>query len=78
MNKYVLIAGKVMHIIQTKKPIEGKLAKLVNGVTVAQDGSVYWTTSSCDVHFDDAGLIMFGDASGRYMKYIQREFNEYL
>lgn len=54
-----------MHIVSTDKPIEGKLAKLANSLAVAQDSSVYWSVSSCDVGLEDGVLAMFGDATGR-------------
>ncbi|KAF4518108.1 hypothetical protein B566_EDAN007809 [Ephemera danica] len=47
--------GKVLHLISTDKPIEGKMAKFANSVTVAKDGTLYWTVSSCDVVYWLAG-----------------------
>ncbi|KAF4520505.1 hypothetical protein B566_EDAN004826 [Ephemera danica] len=61
--------GKVMHLINTKNPIEGKSAMVTNGVTVGSDGSVYWTVSSCEDLFDHSFPTSFSDPSGRVFKY---------
>lgn len=54
-----------MHLVSTDKPIEGKLAKIANSLKVAQDGTVYWTVSGCDVDLQDGLLAALGDPSGR-------------
>lgn len=61
--------GAKTHLVSVDEPVEGKTNKLPNSVDVADDGTVYWSTSSCNFHLHDGVFDMLADGSGRLLRY---------
>ncbi|XP_046401505.1 adipocyte plasma membrane-associated protein-like [Ischnura elegans] len=56
-------------LVSMDEPINGKKAKFPNGIDVASDGMVYWSDSSAVVDLQNGGFSVFGDRSGRLLRY---------
>jgi sugar lactone lactonase YvrE len=59
--------GTKTQLTSVDEPVEGKLNKLPNAVDVADDGTVYWSTSSCNFQLNDGVFDMLADGSGRFV-----------
>jgi hypothetical protein len=60
--------GAKTQLVSTDEPVDGKINKLPNSVDVADDGTVYWTTSSCNFYLNDGVFDMLADGSGRFVE----------
>ncbi|XP_071453915.1 adipocyte plasma membrane-associated protein Hemomucin-like [Hetaerina americana] len=56
-------------LVSMDEPIDGKNPNFPNGIDVASDGTVYWSDSSSVVDLQNGVFSMFGDHSGRLLKY---------
>jgi hypothetical protein len=61
-------SGTKTQLFSIDEPVEGKINKLPNSLDIASDGTVYWTTSSCNFHLDNGVFDMLADGSGRLVK----------
>lgn len=61
--------GKYEQLVSMDVPIEGKLPKMPNSVTVASDGTVYWTESMTENSLEDGLYSLLASGSGRLVKY---------
>lgn len=62
--------GAKTRLVSTNEPVEGKINKIPNSVDVADDGTVYWTTSSCNFYLSDGVFDMLADGSGRFVEIV--------
>lgn len=62
-------SGAKTQLVSTNEPVEGKINKLPNSLDIAHDGTVYWTTSSCNFNLENGVFDMLADGSGRLLKY---------
>lgn len=62
-------SGKYKKIIDTSKPIAGKVPLLVNSLDVTENGDIYWTVSSTDFSLYDGIYTALADPSGRLIRY---------
>lgn len=51
-------------------PIDTNKPRLINGVDVASDDTVYWTDSTSEVGLEDGLYSLLGDGSGRLNQFI--------
>jgi hypothetical protein len=54
--------------VSVDEPVEGKTNILPNSVDVADDGTVYWSTSSCNFKLIDGVFDLLADGSGRFVE----------
>jgi len=54
--------------VSVDEPVEGKTNILPNGLDVADDGTVYWSTSSCNFKLLDGVFDLLADGSGRFVE----------
>nr|XP_033337228.1 adipocyte plasma membrane-associated protein-like [Megalopta genalis] len=57
------------NIVNTSKPIDGKVPKIVNSLDVAKNGDIYWTDSSIYFSLHDGAYSIFANPSGRLIRY---------
>ncbi|XP_046452409.1 adipocyte plasma membrane-associated protein-like [Daphnia pulex] len=60
-------SGQVSNLVHKHAVIEGKVARIFNGVAPAKDGRIYYTVTSTNYPFDEALGEMLGAPSGRLM-----------
>lgn len=61
--------GEYKNIVNTSKPIDGKIPLLPNDVDITENGDLYWTTSSVDFALYDGMLTFLSNPSGRLIRY---------
>nr|QKV49916.1 hemomucin [Locusta migratoria] len=61
--------GLVTKLVSPDIPINGKKPLITNSIDVAHDGTMYWSHSSSDATLQDGVYTLFGDGSGRLLKY---------
>lgn len=62
--------GNYEQLVPMNVPIEGKVPKMPNSVTVASDGTVYWTDSLTEGSLEDGLYSLLSNGNGRYfLKY---------
>ncbi|XP_021935235.1 LOW QUALITY PROTEIN: adipocyte plasma membrane-associated protein-like [Zootermopsis nevadensis] len=61
--------GTKTQLVSADELIDGKINKIPNSVDVADDGTVYWTSSSCNFHLNDGLFDLLADGSGRLIRY---------
>nr|XP_012233601.1 PREDICTED: adipocyte plasma membrane-associated protein-like [Linepithema humile] len=67
--KVNVATGEYKNIVNTSKPIEGKVPRIPNGIDVAENGDLYWTDSSTDFELHDAVPAFLSNPSGRLIRY---------
>uniref|UniRef100_A0A1B6MR15 Strictosidine synthase conserved region domain-containing protein n=1 Tax=Graphocephala atropunctata TaxID=36148 RepID=A0A1B6MR15_9HEMI len=61
--------GEYYQLVSMDTKIGEKAPKFPNSLTVAKDGSVYWTDSSTTHSYHDGMYMMLGNGNGRLIKY---------
>ncbi|VVC29780.1 Hypothetical protein CINCED_3A009369 [Cinara cedri] len=61
--------GAKEQIVSMDQPIEGVRPKFPNSVTIASDGTIYWTDSDTNFKLHDGVYTLLADGSGRLLKY---------
>uniref|UniRef100_A0A1B6I6F1 Strictosidine synthase conserved region domain-containing protein n=1 Tax=Homalodisca liturata TaxID=320908 RepID=A0A1B6I6F1_9HEMI len=61
--------GEYEQLVSMDTEIEKKVPKLPNSVTVAKDGTIYWTDSTTSHYLQDGFYTMLGNGNGRLIKY---------
>lgn len=67
--KVNMTTSKYEQLVLLDTPIEGKVPKLPNSITVASDGTVYWSDSSSTHLLQDGLYASVGNGNGRLIKY---------
>lgn len=67
--KVDMATGKYEQLVSMDMPIEGKVPRTPNSVTVASDGMVYWTDSTTADSLEDGLYSFLASGSGRLVKY---------
>ncbi|KAK2580212.1 hypothetical protein KPH14_012472 [Odynerus spinipes] len=62
-------SGKYKKIIDTSKPIAGKVPQIPNSLDIADNGDIFWTDSSTDFALYDGLYTSLADPSGRLLRY---------
>ncbi|XP_029174108.1 adipocyte plasma membrane-associated protein-like [Nylanderia fulva] len=62
-------SGEYKNIVNTSKPIDGKIPHIPNSIDVSENGDLYWTTSSTDFALYDGALTFLADPTGRFIRY---------
>lgn len=62
-------SGKYKQIIDTSKPIAGKVPQTPNSIDIAENGDIYWTDSSTDFPLYDGSYATLANPSGRLIRY---------
>lgn len=57
------------NIVNSSKPIDGKVPKIVNSLDIAKNGDIYWTDSSTNFPLYDGAYTVFANPSGRLIRY---------
>jgi sugar lactone lactonase YvrE len=65
----VVQTGQVSNLVHKHAVIDGKVARIFNGVAPAKDGRIYYTVTSTNYPFDEALGEMLGAPSGRLVVY---------
>lgn len=63
--KYDVVSGERVRLFSPDDVIGDRRAKIFNSITVASDGTIYWTDSSSDVYLEDGLYSMLADGTGR-------------
>ncbi|EZA51944.1 adipocyte plasma membrane-associated protein [Ooceraea biroi] len=61
--------GEYTNIVNSSKPINGKVPMLPNSVDVAENGDLYWTDSSTALPLNILVPLFFVNPSGRFIRY---------
>ncbi|CAL1675404.1 unnamed protein product [Lasius platythorax] len=67
--KVNVATGEYKNIVNVSKPIDGKIPLIPNSIDVAENGDLYWTTSSSDFALYDLVFAFLGNPSGRLIRY---------
>jgi hypothetical protein len=62
--------GAKTQLVSVDEPVEGKTNILPNALDVADDGTVYWSTSSCNFKLSDGVFDVLADGSGRFVEIV--------
>lgn len=60
-----IILGTKEQLVNPNTKIEGRAPKIVNSITLASNGDIYWTDSSTDFHLEDGVYSFLADGTGR-------------
>jgi len=67
-------SGAKIQLVSPDELVEGKANKIPNSLDVADDGTIYWTSSSCSFHLYDGVFDMLADGSGRFVEILDTYF----
>ncbi|XP_072749385.1 adipocyte plasma membrane-associated protein Hemomucin [Anoplolepis gracilipes] len=67
--KVNVTTGEYNNVVDISKPINGKVPLLPNSVAVAENGDLYWSSSSMDFTLYEIVYIFFTNPTGRLIRY---------
>lgn len=76
MSLLHIISGNKEQLVNPNTNIEGRAPKIVNSITLASNGDIYWTDSSTDFHLEDGVYSFLADGTGRWVSKILINFKQ--